>query len=460
MRQHRDPSSTIEQPSRARGYRQAVFHRYPATPASHRAVGGDGIYIIDEAGKRYLDGSSGSGISCLGHSNEAVRRAMHEQLDRLSFAHTSFFSNAPMEELAAALVSGTDGLGYVWFTNSGAEAFEAALKLARQYFLEIGENQRQFFVGRRGGYLGSSIGALAVGGNAVRKRPFEPLLPTNVAHIDACYPYRGLQPGETLEAYARRTAMQLEEAILKLGPSKVAAFVCETVVGSTAGVLVPPPGYFRIIREICDKHGVLLILDEVMCGMGRVGSRYAFEQEGIVPDMVMLGKGLAGGYAPLGAVVLREKIHEAVRLGAGYFRHGQSSHGHALACAAGLAVQQEVARMNLVENSRAMGERLGGLLHAKFGEHPHVGDIRGRGLMWALELVADRDTKRTFEPHLGVNARIKDRAFDLGLICYTGGGMVEGGRGDHVMIMPPLIIEAPQLEELVAKLSRALELSL
>lgn len=439
----------------------SAFHRDLLAPSIREAVGGDGVYIIDRNGNRYLDGSSGSGPSCLGHSNAAVRAAMHAQIDAIAYAHTAFFTTAPMEELAENLCADApDQLSHVWFTNSGAEAADAALKLTRQYFLDIGEPERHIVIGRSAGYVGSTLAALAAGGSERRRGPFRPLLPTNTAHIGPAYAYRGLHEGETSGDFALRTARELETVIERIGPSRVSAFICETVVGSILGAVTAPEGYFQEIRRICDRHGILLILDEVMCGMGRVGTRYAFTQEGICPDLVMIGKALAGGYAPLGAVLVGSAIHDAIKDKTGFFRHGHSFHGHALACAAALAVQHEIEQRDLYSNIRKSGLLLDRLLRERFAEHPHVGDIRGRGLMRAIEIVADRPTKQNFDPARQIDARLTQHALDLGLICYASGSSSESQVGDHVLIMPPYIVEPHHIEEIVDKLGRALDRAL
>lgn len=437
----------------------AVFHRHLKSAALPEAVRGEGAYIIDRAGRRYLDGSSGTGISCLGYSNAYVREAMHRQIDSLAFAHTSFFSNEPMEKLAGNLTAALPG-GSVWFTTSGAEGVDAALKLTRQYFAESGQSQRTWVIGRQGGYLGASIGALAAGGHAGRREFFRPLLSQDVAHISACFPFRLRQLGETDEAYGIRAADELEGTIQTIGGAKVAAFIAETVVGSTSGAVAAVPGYFRRIREICDRHGILLILDEVMCGMGRTGTRYAFEQDGIVPDIVILGKGLAAGYAPLGAVVVAGKVLDALRSGSGAFRHGHSAHGHALACAAAFAVQEEVERHGLLNAVANQGRKLRSRLEERFGNHPHVADIRGRGLFLAMELVKERSTLEPFAPEYALHAKIKADALEAGLVCYPNGGTIDGLRGTHVMVMPPFIITDAQIDELVDKLAVTLDRSL
>jgi len=439
----------------------SAFHRDLLAPTIREAVKGDGVYIVDRDGKRYLDGSSGSGPSCLGHSNAAVRAAMHAQLDQIAYAHTAFFTSAPMEDLAENLCADApDELSHVWFTNSGAEAADAALKLTRQYFIDSGEPDRHIVIGRGAGYVGSTLAALAAGGSERRRGPFKPLLPTNTAHIGPAYAYRGLREGETADDFALRTARELEATIERIGPSRVSAFICETVVGSILGAVTAPEGYFREIRRICDRYGILLILDEVMCGMGRVGSKYAFAQEGICPDLVMIGKALAGGYAPLGAVLVSSAIHDAIRDKTGFFRHGHSFHGHTLACAAALAVQREIEQRDLASNVRRFGHLLDQLLHERFAEHPHVGDIRGRGLMWGIEIVADRSTKQNFDASLQIDTRLTEHALDLGLICYVSGSSPESQVGDHVLLMPPYIVEPRHLEELVDKFGRALDRTL
>jgi len=435
-----------------------ALHRYGLDRDFPIAVEGDGIYLIDAEGRRYLDGSSGAAVSCLGHSNARVREAIKAQIDRLPFAHTRFFSNEPMEQLAADLVSNApSGLTKVWFTCGGSESIEAALKLARQYFNEVGEPQRRYVIGRMQSYHGTTAGALSAGGNIGRRAVFQPLLLESAHHIGPCYPYRGQRADETEAQYGRRTADELEQKILELGADSVAAFVAETVVGSTIGCVTAAPGYFRRIREICDKYGVLLILDEVMCGMGRTGRRYACEDEGIAPDFIALAKGLSAGYLPLGALLVADKVHKAIEAGTNTVMHQHTFMGHATSCAAALAVQDEMRERDLLSNVRRMGSVLKSALSEQFGNHPHVGDIRGRGLFIALELVKDRETKEPFEGEIKLAERVRVRAMEKGLICYPMGGTVDGKRGDIVMISPPFIIEEPQVFELVEKLARTLE---
>ncbi|MBC8338110.1 MAG: aspartate aminotransferase family protein [Rhodospirillales bacterium] len=425
-----------------------------------RAAKGDGIYIIDSDGKRYLDASGGAAVSCLGHSDPDVIQAIKDQVDSLAFAHTGFFSSQPAEELAGLLAAkAPDGIDMVYFMSGGSEAVEAALKMARQYFLEIGEPSRGKIIARRQSYHGNTLGALATGGNALRREPFEPLL-IEVSHIVPCYAYRYRLDGETDEEYAIRAADELEAEIQRLGPDTVCAFVAETVVGATAGVVPPSPGYFKRIREICDRHGVLLILDEVMCGMGRTGTTFACEQDGVTPDIVCIAKGLGAGYQPIGAALVTQRVFRAFSEGSGFFQHGHTYMGHPTACAGALAVQRKIETAGLLDAVRTQGALLDELLHERLGNHANIGDIRGRGLFRGVELVADRASKEPFDPALKLNARIKKHAMDRGLICYPGGGTADGARGDHVLLAPPFIIDGQQVRDLVGLLGDAIDAAL
>ncbi|HYD58585.1 MAG TPA: aspartate aminotransferase family protein [Burkholderiales bacterium] len=435
-----------------------VFHRDPRAqyPVAAR---GEGAYLIDAEGRRYLDASGGAAVSCLGHSDRAVIDAVRRQLERLPYAHTSFFTNEPMEALADALVRTAPApLEKVFFVSGGSEAMEAALKLARQYHVETGQPQRTRVIARRQSYHGNTLGALAVGGNAARRKLFEPLL-ADVAHVSPCYAYRGKAPGESDEAYAARLASELEAEIDRIGPRNVMAFVAETVGGATLGAVPAVAGYFRRVRELCDRHGILLILDEVMCGMGRCGSLWAFEDEGIVPDLVTIAKGLGAGFQPVGALVVSRKVSGAILAGSGSFQHGHTYIGHAAACAGALAVQRRLHDDGLLARVAPLGRALEARLRSAFGDDPRVGDIRGRGLFWALELVEDRASKKPFDPGLRLHARIKRAALQAGLLCYPMGGTVDGTQGDHVLLAPPFIVEEPQLDELVDKLARALNVA-
>ena len=433
-----------------------VLHRSStATPPC--AVRGEGIYIFDQNGKNYLDACGGAAVSCLGHSDPDVRAAMHAQIDQIAYAHSGFFSSDAMEELADELVANAPaGMDKVYFVSGGSEATEAALKMARQYFLEIGQPDRKYVIARRQSYHGNTLGALSVGGNMWRRKQFEPLLIT-ASHIAPVYQYRDQRPDETPEAYGLRVANELETAILELGADSVAAFVAEPVVGATAGALAPVPGYFKRIREICDQYGVLLILDEVMCGMGRTGTLHAIEQEGISGDLQTIAKGLGAGYQPIGAVLVSKKINDAIATGSGFFQHGHTYQGHATACAAALATQRAIRDRDLLGNVVKQGENLVNGLQAKLGQHPFVGDIRGRGLFRGVELVANRETKDPFDPALKINAKIKKAAFARGLMAYPMGGTIDGVRGDHVLFAPPFIVTEDDVAKIVDLFAAALD---
>lgn len=436
-----------------------ILHREPGRDLPV-AVAGDGPFIIDSAGKRFLDASGGAAVSCLGHSERRVIEAIKAQLDRIPYAHTGFFTNEPAEALADHLVArAPEGFGHVYFVSGGSEANETAMKLARQFFFERGEMQRRHFIARRQSYHGNTIAALSVGGNAGRRALYEPIL-LPASHIAPCYEYRHRRDGETAEEYGVRAADELEAEILRLGPDTVIAFIAETVVGATAGALTPAPGYLPRIREICDRYGVLLILDEVMSGMGRIGSLYACDSYDVVPDIITCAKGLGAGYQPIGAVLMRNEIFDTIAGGSGAFQHGFTYIGHAAACAGALAVQRVIEADRLLENCNAMGALLKRRLADAFGERSWFGDLRGRGLFLGLELVEDRATKRPFDPGLKLHARIKAAALEEGLMVYPAGGTADGASGDHVLIAPPFIIGEDHVGMIVERLGRAIEAAL
>jgi adenosylmethionine-8-amino-7-oxononanoate aminotransferase len=437
-----------------------VFHRTTrgSLPVAAR---GEGIHIVDGAGMRYIDASGGAAVSCLGHNHPRVVAAVKAQLDALDYAHTSFFTSQPAEALADELIAAAPaGLDRVYFVSGGSEAIEASLKLARQYFLEIGQPKRARFIARRQSYHGNTLGALAVGGNAWRREPYAPLLMDAASHIAPCFAYRFKRDDESEEEYGRRIADELEAEINRLGPETVAAFVAEPVVGATLGAVAAVPGYFKRIREICDRHGVLLILDEVMCGMGRTGTLFASEQEGIAPDIVAIAKGLGGGVQPIGAMICSGKIYDAIATGSGAFMHGHTYLAHPVACAAALAVQQTIRGEALLENVRAMGTYLTVRLLERFGNHHHVGDIRGRGLFQAIELVEERSSKRPFDPARKLHAQVKAEAMARGLIVYPMGGTIDGKNGDHVLLAPPYIAAREDIDVIVSRLGDAVDAAL
>ena len=435
-----------------------VLHRQIGQPYPV-AASARGIAIRDAKGKEYIDASGGAAVSCLGHSHPDVLAAMHEQLDRLAYAHTSFFTTKVAEELADELIAhAPEGMSRVLLVSGGSEAIEAALKLARQYFVERGEPQRRYIIARRQSYHGVTLGALAAGGREWQRKAFAPLL-IETHHVSPVYEYRERRADESAQAYGERLAQELESKIGELGGENVIGFVAETVVGATMGAVPAVPGYFRRVREVCGGHGVLLILDEVMCGMGRTGTLHACEQEGISPDLMVVAKGLGGGYAPIGALMMQDDIFQAVAHGSGAFQHTHTYMGHPLACAAALAVQRVIRRDNLLANVRAQGTHLSRRLRERFGNHPFVGDVRGRGLLQGVELVADRGTKEAFDPKLKMHARVKREAMARGLMVYPMGGTVDGARGDHVLIAPPFIVDDGAVDTIVERLGEAVDAS-
>jgi hypothetical protein len=428
-----------------------IAHHYPT------AMSGKGAVIRDATGKDYIDASGGAAVSCLGHSHPDVIAAMRAQLDKIEYAHTSFFTTQVAEELADDLAAhAPQGLGHTFFVSGGSEAIEAALKLARQYFVERGEPQRRYLISRRQSYHGITLGALAIGGRERQRKPFAPLL-IETHHVSPVYEYRERLAGETSEAYGERLAHELEAKIQELGGENVIAFIAETVVGATMGAVPAVPGYFKRVREICDRHGILLILDEVMCGMGRTGTLHACEQESVNPDIIAVAKGLGGGYAPIGAILLHDRLFKAVAEGSGAFQHSHTYTGHPLACAAALAVQQVMRRDNLLANVREQGAHFARRLQERFGNHPFVGDVRGRGLFQGVELVADRGTKAPFDPKRKLHARIKQEAMARGLMVYPMGGTVDGARGDHVLLAPPFIVDKGTIDTIVERLGDAID---
>lgn len=425
-----------------------VFHRHTKVDYPV-AVKGDGCYLIDKQGKRYLDGSGGAAVSCLGHSNEEVRDAIKQQIDQLAYAHSGFFTTEPMEQLADFLIDrAPEGLDRVYFFSGGSEAVEGAIKIARQYFVESGKPEKYKIIARWQSYHGNTLGALSAGGNKWRRAQFEPLL-IDIQRVPPCYEYRDRRDNETAKEYGIRIANRLEEVIQHAGASSVAAFIAEPVVGATMGCVPAVKGYFKRIKEICEKYDVLLILDEVMCGTGRTGTLFACEQEGITADILTMAKGLGAGYQPIGAMLVSQKIYEAIHQGTGFFQHGHTYIGHATACAAALKVQHIIERDNLLDNVKKQGEYLRTSLRERFVDHPYVGDIRGRGLFQGLELVEDRETKAPFAVEEAVHSKIKSAAMERGLMCYPMGGTIDGKQGSHILLAPAYIVEQSHIDELV-----------
>ncbi|MDA0764358.1 MAG: aspartate aminotransferase family protein [Proteobacteria bacterium] len=421
------------------------------------AVKGDGCYIIDKNGKRYIDASGGAAVSCLGHSDETVRKAIIKQTEELAFAHTSFFTSDPAEKLATLLANNSPkGINKVYFVSSGSEAVEASLKLARQYFVEIGEPERHQIISRKQSYHGNTLGALAAGGNITRRTYFEKIM-LETSSISPCYPYRNKNNNETETEYGLRVANELEDEIRTLGAKNVMAFIAETVVGATAGAVTAVPGYFKRIREICDKYGILLILDEVMCGMGRTGSLFACDEEKIIPDIITIAKGLGAGYQPIGAMMCQDYIYDAISNGSGFFQHGHTYLGHPIACAASLAVLTKLIDEDMCKQVKEKGNILQRTLQRVIGQNQFVGDIRGRGLFRGIEIVKNKSTKEPFPKKFNIANKIKKEALNIGLICYPMQGTIDGSIGDHILLAPPFIINKNEINEISIKLKSTIE---
>lgn len=435
---------------------QRTSHSNLATIAS-----GEGVFLIDQQGNRYLDACGGAAVSCLGHSNERVKQAIIDQVTQVPYAHTGFFTNEPQEQLAQHLLQHAYGdFSQVYFVMGGSEAIETSLKLTRQYFLEVGQPEKKLFIAREQSYHGNTLGALSIGGNVWRRKPFSPIL-VDGHYVSSCCEYRDKRIDESEFEYGQRIANELETKILTLGAENVAAFVAETVGGATVGCLTPPRGYFKRIREICDQYDVLLILDEIMCGMGRTGTLHACEQEGVQGDLETIAKGIAAGYQGLGAVLIHEKIVNAIDQGSGFFQHGHTYIGHPSSCAAGLATQCEIQEKNLLSNVNIQGVNLKKALQASFDSDErlsaHVGDVRGRGLFIGIELVADRKTKQPFDPNLKLHTKIKKKAMDNRLMTYPMGGTIDGINGVHILLAPPFIIDEENVEQITQRLSDSIK---
>ena len=409
-----------------------------------------GSYVYDVDGKKYIDGSGGPAVYCIGHSNEEVNEAIKAQLDRIAHGYRYNFSSDALEELTDIVrgrVGGT--LNHMVYVTGGSEAVESCLKLALQYHAANGEMSRRRFIARERSWHGNTLGALSVSGFLERKRAFEGSL-LDVSRLSPANTYRPV-PGATAETAGEACARELEDEILRVGPEKVCAFIFEPVVGAAGGCVPAPPGYARRIREICDRHGVLMISDEVMCGSGRSGTWRALEKDGVEPDIMSVAKGLAAGYLPLGAAIYSDKVADTIHGKHGAPMTGHTFSAHTACCAAGVAVQKIVAREKLVERVATMEAPFRTMLGGALKDVEAVGDIRGRGFFQAIELVADRNTKRPFEAERKLFMKIRQKAFDNGLICYPVGGNVDGINGDVVILAPPYNVTESELTEIVDK---------
>ena len=413
----------------------------------------EGIYMWDKSGKRYIDGSSGAMVSNIGHSNPKVLAAMRAQMEKSTFGYRLHFQTEASETLAAKVAElAPAAMNKVFFVSGGSEAVESCLKLARQYVLTQGQAQRFKVISRYPSYHGSTLGALAITGYAPMSAPFDPMMqrmpkvPAPRAYLD------GLDADDP--ATGLHYANMLEAKILEEGPETVLAFIVEPAGGASTGALVPPAGYMRRIREICSQYGVLLIHDEVMTGGGRTGRFFGAEHWDLVPDIIAISKGFGGGYVPLGAMIARDDIVEAVMQGGGFI-NGFTYAGNPLACAAGCAVLDEIAAQDLTANAARMGEALATRLRGLMQRYPLIGDVRGKGLLAAFELMADRHTKDPLPAHLNAHARLVDIAYDNGLIIYSR--RTRGGTsGDHFLVCPPMSVTEAQLDDIIQRLDQSL----
>ncbi len=435
-----------------------VFYRKPGRPKP-LIVRGEGIYLWDAEGNRYIDASGGAVVVNVGHGVREIADAIREQAAQVAYAHASMFTNQAVEDLANRLASRLPFPdARLYFLSSGAEAVEAAIKFARQAQIAHGKPHRYKVIGRWGSYHGATLGAMAVMGKPSMRQTYEPMT-RDMPHIPPVYCYR-CPFGLSYPACGLACADALEEEIKRQGPDSVAAFIAEPVAGATLGAVVPPPEYWPRVRAICDRYGLLLIADEVMTGMGRTGHWFAVEQWNVVPDMVTLGKGLSGGYLPLSALAVRGDLVDRVFERLGDFNHGGTFSHQPVAAAAGVAAFDWLVKHGLVAHAEAMGRTLGEKLHAAFDHHSNVGEVRGQGLMWGIELVADRGTRQPFPAKAKLASRVTDEALARGLIVYAMSGCADGWAGDHVMVAPPLIVQVDELDEIIARLASALEAAL
>lgn len=424
-----------------------LHYRYPV------AVRGGGMYLYDQHDRKYLDMCGGAAVSCLGHQHPAVIAALQKQIGQMAFAHTAFFSNHPQEQLAQLLVQafGDEG-ARVYFACGGSEANETAMKLAWQYWRAQNRPTKIKIISRTHSYHGNTFGALSASGHPARRSVMGEIL-LDWPRIDPCYAYRYQKADETEEEYGARAAQLLEDTIEREGADTIAAFIAEPVVGASLGVVCAAKEYFSKIRAICDRHDILLIADEVMCGTGRTGTFFAHEQEGFCPDIVTLAKGLGGGYQPLAATIINAKISNFFTENATGFAHGHTYAGHAAACAAGVAVMETINQQNLLAAVRAKGTQLGLLLKENLTRHPNIGNIRGRGLFWGIEFVQDKATKTAPSAGSAIAKQLKDTAMRNGLMCYPGGGDSSQGSNCHILLAPPYIIEQSHMNQAMAKLT-------
>ncbi|KAF5849465.1 hypothetical protein GGP41_006310 [Bipolaris sorokiniana] len=450
-------SSAIPATLSNRENNSALLHR-SLTEHPHRVTYASGCYLTLSDGRKILDACGGAAVAVLGHGNQEVTAATVAQMNKVSYVHTGFYTTSSAEDLAECILSGSKnhGLEKAYFVGSGSEANEAAMKLARQYFWEQKQTQRTHFVSRRLAYHGNTIASMSLSTNISRKVPYDGAITLpSVSYVSPAYPYRSPLKDDSEEAHVAYLVEELNAEFQRIGPHNVIAFFAETVVGATSGCVAPPNGYFAAVQKLCDSYGILLILDEVMCGMGRTGTYFAFEQENILPDIVTIGKGLGGGFAPIAGVLISKKVMDVLRRGTASFNHGHTYQAHPVSCATALAVQQIIQRDQLVQRCAEMGLLLGNLLRHAFQGRRFVGDIRGRGLFYALEFVAERSSKTRLRPSLRFASRVQRLAFEKGVAVYPGPMNSEGTESDHILLAPPYNISVDELEKVVNVLKEA-----
>ncbi|RAH43509.1 PLP-dependent transferase [Aspergillus brunneoviolaceus CBS 621.78] len=425
-----------------------------------KVISSRGHYLVTEDGREIFDATGGAAVAALGHNNPIIKSAITQQLDEVAYCYSPFFTTPAAERIATFLTESTnEEMTKTFIVSSGTEAIEASIKIARQYHVERGQPQRTRFIARRQSYHGNTLGALATGYHKARRAVYEDILAKNVSHVSPCYPYRGKSPGESDESYVQRLADELESEFQAVGPDTVCAFLAETITGATLGCAPPVLGYFPAIKAVCDRHGALLIMDEVMSGMGRSGTLHAWEQEGVVPDLQTVAKGLGAGYAPIGALLVGKKVVDALAQGTGGFVHSQTYQGHPVACAAAYAVQTLIQEQNLLDNVRVQGDYLGRLLTERIGDHPNVGDVRGRGLFWGIEFVTDKETKTPFPvgDQVAQTVHLAGLQDEHCISLLPSSGNVDGSQGDVVLIAPAYNITAPEVENLVDRVEKVIE---
>ena len=453
--------STNDESDTNGGGHSSVLHRSLHTNPK-KVVKAEGLILTLEDGQEIIDATGGAAVACLGHGNQEVKKAILDQMDVVSYCHSLFYATNVAEELAQSLVDSTDGqMARAFIVSSGSEAMEAAVKMARQYFLELkpSQPQRVNFIARKQSYHGTTLGSLAIGGHVARRELYEPLLSKNVSHVSPCYAYRGLKEGESTAAYVNRLADELDAEFQRVGPDSVCAFVAEPVVGAALGCVPAVPGYFKAMKDVCNKYGALLILDEVMSGMGRCGTLHAWQKEGICGDIQTIGKGLGGGYAPVAGMLVAHRVINVLDHGTGAFSHGQTYQGHPIACAAALAVNKIIRQPDMMRRVQLLGSHLERLLRERLEHLPNIGDIRGSGLFWGIELVKDKSTKEPFDPKLLVASGIHDLGMQepYNISIYPGTGTVDGKRGDHVLLAPPYTSTQAEIDYVAKRTANVIE---